>query len=520
MDALHPVVIIKLRLAKLNSPAKIILIGLDSADRNLILKWCESCDLPNLRALQRNGAWGELASEPGVGDDASWASFSTTVSCARHGRFYFRTIEPGSYRTPRFRDHHLVYEPFWAELSRGGNRVAILDVPKCPLVTDLNGVQVTDWLVHGRDGGTRSWPAEMAPEICRKYGEDSTDRWGAGSWLCGREQLRDDLYETFIQRTLHSMQQKLSLAEEVLDRGDWSLFTVVFKEAHCIGHQCWHLLDEGHELFDADMAERLGNPVKRVYMALDTAVGRLLDRAGEDTTTIVFSDLGMGRNYTGEHILDAVLLELERSDSSPWAKARCSVNTAAARVCSRLVRKGGNYLRKYHRRFFQIEHNEISGAIRINLEGREPRGRVRRGREMDELCDWLSRELLDITDPDSGEPVVARVLRTDSTFSGDRLDYLPDLFVIWNRRAPITGAASPTIGELRLGAAGFRTGNHVANGIYFAGGHRITPMAQPCGASIMDIGPTVAALLGTTLENTDGRPLAALIAKSMLKCPG
>ena len=155
----------------------------------------------------------------------------------------------------------------------------------------------------------------------------------------------------------------------------------------------------------------------------------------------------------------------------------------------------------------------MSGAIRINLAGREPQGRIRRGHEMDALCDWLSHELLDIVDPESGEPVVARVLRTDSVFTGESLDYLPDLFVVWRRQTPITGAASPTIGELHVGRHSFRTGNHVANGVYFAMGPRITPTERPCAASIMDIGPTVASLLGTTLKNTDGKQFAVLTGK-------
>jgi predicted AlkP superfamily phosphohydrolase/phosphomutase len=497
----------------LNVPAKIILIGLDSADRNLILKWCKSGDLPNLGAMQDRGRWGVLTSEPAMGDDATWASFYTTVSCAKHGRFYFKAVELGSYRTPRFREHHLRYEPFWADLSRTGNRVAIIDVPKCPLVRDLNGMQVTDWLVHGRDYETRSWPSNIALDILQRYGDDYTDRWGPGSWLCGRDRLQDNMYEIFVQRTLQSIQKKLLVAEEILDRGDWSLFTVVFKESHCIGHQFWHLLDETHERYNANMAKRLENPIKRVYMALDSAVGKLLQCVSRDTTVIVFSGLGMGNNYTGEHILDEILRRLERSDATLAEKIYCTITNLADKVCSQLVRVDSNYQKKRIRRYFQLEHNEISGAIRINLVGREPRGRISRGREMDALCEWLREELLDIVDPVTGEPIAANVLRTDSFFTGEGLDLLPDLFVIWHRQTPIVGANSPAIGELNNCMHSFRTGNHVANGFYFIMGPQIIQAKQPCEASIMDIGPTVASLLGTKLKNTDGKQFSFLTGK-------
>jgi predicted AlkP superfamily phosphohydrolase/phosphomutase len=492
----------------------VILIGLDSADRNLLQKWCESADLPHLRALRDRGAWGPLASEPAVGDDATWASFHTTVSCARHGRFFYKAIEPGSYRMAQSRDQDLGFEPFWAVLSRAGNRVAIIDVPKCPLVTGLNGIQVTDWLVHGRDYETRSWPAGIAADIRRRFGDDATDRWEPEWWLCERERLPEDRYATFVERTLQSIRQKLAFAEEVLDRGDWSLFTVVFKEAHCIGHQCWHLLDETHEHFDAALAERLGDPVRRVYVALDAAVGRLLQRAGPDTTIIVFSDLGMGRNDTGEHLLDAVLRRLERSAAPLWKGFAAGDSGAAAELPPQTEGSPGDGALWQERRLFQLEHNEISGAIRINLAGREPQGRIHRGHQMDTVCDWLRRELLALVDPESGKPLVAQVLRTDAIYSGERLDYLPDLFVVWNRGSPISGAASGTIGELCCERPVFRTGNHLAGGVYFAAGHGVTASVQRSAASIMDVGPSVAMLLGTTLEYSDGKPFAALATET------
>jgi predicted AlkP superfamily phosphohydrolase/phosphomutase len=478
----------------------VLLIGLDSADRNLLLKWCASGDLPRLRALRERGAWGPLASEPAVGDDATWASFYTTVSCARHGRFHFRAIAPGSYRCVQSRELDLGYEPFWAALSRAGNRVAVIDVPKCPLVSGLNGIQVTDWLVHGRDYETRSWPDGIAADILRRFGDDGTDRWEPEWWLCGRERLPEERYAIFVGRTLQSIRQKLACIEELLGRDDWALFTVVFKEAHCIGHQCWHLLEEARGPFAAGPVQGAGNPVREVYRALDAAIGRLLERAGPETTVIVFSDLGMGRNTTGEHLLDEVLWRLERT-----APEQRSLSPGG---------NGADYTAQCRRRFFQLEHNEISGAVRINLAGREPQGIVQRGAEMDAVCDWLRRELLALVDPESGEPLVAQVLRTDAVYRGERLDHLPDLFVVWNRRAPIGGAASPAIGELRCGSPRFRTGNHRAGGIYFSAGPRVIPTAQPVAASIMDIGPSVAALLGTALEDSDGKPLAVLSGDS------
>jgi predicted AlkP superfamily phosphohydrolase/phosphomutase len=79
----------------MSSPAKVLVIGIDSADRNLLLNLCESGELPVLQSLREKSAWGVLTSPPAMGDDATWASFYTSVSPAKHGRYFYKYI-PGS----------------------------------------------------------------------------------------------------------------------------------------------------------------------------------------------------------------------------------------------------------------------------------------------------------------------------------------------------------------------------------------------------------------------------------------
>jgi predicted AlkP superfamily phosphohydrolase/phosphomutase len=157
-----------------------------------------------------------------------------------------------------------------------------------------------------------------------------------------------------------------------------------------------------------------------------------------------------------------------------------------------------------------VEHNEISGAIRINLEGREPAGRLRRGEAHEEFCRFVTKELLDLVNPDTGKSVVDSVLRTEEIYQGDHLDSLPDLFIVWNRIAPISAIASPRIGKIRFKGPAYRTGNHVPDGFYLGCGPRVSIGEQVHSASIMDVGPTIAKLLETPLPNTEGKPITAL----------
>jgi len=100
-------------ISTMSSP-KVVVIGLDSADRNLVSRWCDSGDLPVLRSIRDRGISGVLTTPQGLGDDAVWASFYTAVSPGRHGRYYHRQLRPGSYAMDNFRD--VRREPFWDAL--------------------------------------------------------------------------------------------------------------------------------------------------------------------------------------------------------------------------------------------------------------------------------------------------------------------------------------------------------------------------------------------------------------------
>jgi hypothetical protein len=64
-------------------------------------------------------------------------------------------------------------------------------------------------------------------------------------------------------------------------------------------------------MYDARTAARVGDPVLDVYAAIDAAIGQIAAAAGSDADVIVLSATGMCSNYSGNHLLDAVLRRLE-----------------------------------------------------------------------------------------------------------------------------------------------------------------------------------------------------------------
>lgn len=492
---------------------KVIAIGLDAADRRLVEHWCDSGDLPVLQSLRARGAYGHLSGLPALGDDATWASFYTGVSPGRHGRFYWQYLDPSTYEGGLARDLNLPVEPFWAALSHSGLRVAVLDVPKCPLTTNLNGIQVADWYVHGRDyAKTCSWPPELAETLLTRFGDDRTDRSDTEAWLCWLQSLPEEKLPEFRRCLLEGIQKKTQFASELLEQGHWDFFLVVFKEAHCIGHQCWHLTGRSA---DAEYSSPPDDPVKEIYRALDSAIGEIVRHAGPQTTVMVFSDIGMDSNETAEHFLDQILQRLESRLVTPRQRARLATRRLKQTIRSRIngSRKGNRRHPRSDRLAYQVEHNEISGAIRINLAGREPEGIVLHGAEYERLCKSLTSELLALRDPRTGNRLVETVISAREMYPGENQHRLPDLFAVWAREAPITGATSASLGALTAADPRYRSGNHVVGGFYVGTGPTVLPGWHGGPSSIMDLAPTVARLLNTGLTGREGTPIPEFCAE-------
>ncbi len=493
-----------------------VCIALDAADGELIRRWAAAGRLPTFQRLLSEAAWGTTTAPRGLFVGAVWPSFFTGQSPARHGRYCFQQLRPGTYQTHRLAPSDLEAEPFWLALSRAGKRVGVIDIPKTGCDVPLNGIHVADWGTHdAEDGGLRTWPRSLATELTARFGVDpvgSCDLHARDS--AGLRGLRDAL--------LARVEAKAALTAHLLEQGPWDLFLTVFSEAHCAGHQLWHLHDPTHERHDAAIAQRLGDPVETIYRALDAAVGRLLAQIDRAATVMVLTSHGMGAHCDGTLLLDEVLRRLEQAPPARapqfvpllqrgWQRAPNPLRRALAPLRRGVRRWIAATSFDRTRRYFQIPNNDVVSGIRVNVAGREPHGRVQPGPEYDALCAELTRELLALINPATAQPAVRAVVRTDDLYRGPQRDHLPDLLVEWDRTAPIRSLHSARVGTVQGASIAPRTGDHVAEGLFFARGPFVRPGPLAHSVSIMDFAPTIAALLGVTLPDVDGSPIAALL---------
>ena len=494
-------------------PNKVLFIGLDAAEQSLVLDWSREGLLPTFRSLLERGAWGLTRNPPGLYVGAVWPSFATALSPTRHMRYCYEQLRPRTYDDHRMGPSQVQGKPFWETLSRQGKRVAVLDVPKARLATELNGIQIADWGTHDPEyESVRTYPDSLAEEVIRDYGRDPVGN-------CNGRRASIDDYRALLDRITNRIEIKTRLALDVLRREDWDCFLAVFADSHCAGHQCWHLHDSAHPRHSADVAAKVGDPLKVVYRALDTAVGRILATAGDEVATVVFASHGMGPHYEATFMLERILAAIEPRDKP---KGRPRTTKALGAIWSKLPADLRNRLRpvsqhakslvdpvtmrRSSRRCFKVPNNDVFGAIRINLRGREPAGKVDPP-DYDRYCAFLREELMAFRNLESGAPLVTRVWSVQELYPGEDTGDLPDLFIEWNRTAPISRIGSPRAGVIEATYTGCRTGDHQEQGLYVIAGPGIEPGRRIEPISVTDFGPTCAALLGTVLPGVDGEPI-------------
>ncbi len=522
----------------------ILFVGLDACDPAIALDLAARGRMPALAQLLRSGVRCPVRNPFGLFVGALWMTFATGLSPDRHGFHCWDEIEIASYRRRLTTPTRAVGATFWQRLSEAGRRIAVTDVPHVRAQGSAQGLQVVEWGCHDRHFGFHTWPPAEAARIEKLVGLHPVfgiDAYAAREFApddyahrAGRRRTREEERRLF-EDLLRGLEAKRRLSASLLAEGEWDLFLTVFGESHAVGHQQWHLHDPGHPRFDAAMAAALGgDPLQQVYERLDNALGELLSLVDVRTTVLVLLSHGMAAHHDGTHLLDEVLRRIDLADragrSGRWpgdmldrimrrlsgkagrgagpltlAEARRQLANQPLKPCREFARPA----ERARQRFFLEPNNYVYGGVRLNLVGREPHGCVPR-QEVDEVSARLTEDLCQLVNLDSGGPVVRGVERTDRWYRRCDTDTMPDLFIDWERAAPIETVWSAKTGLVHAPYVNWRTGDHRPGGLLVAAGPGI-PAATPAPEILLeDIAPSVAARLGVALEDVNGCPVAWL----------
>lgn len=485
--------------------APLVLLGFDAGDPALLTAWAAAGHLPTLAGLMRRGVYGRTGGPELVAEHGAWLSLVSGVSRSRHGLYYLRQPDPGTYHLHPVSGRDFGVPPFWAALQGTGRRVAAIDVPDMALVPGLPGVQLADWAVHYTEDQPLAEPAGLLAEAARVFGP--------------REIVPEAFANTaaedhaLFERLRARVGRKGVLLRHLLAQGEFDVIVAVFSEAHTGGHQLWRYTPEVAP--PGPDTARLGGALGALYQAIDAEMGRLLAQLPAEANVILVSSVGLKDQYpTGG--LGAALtrqlgyqpapaagpavrgpLDLARRLLPESLRARLSRGLSRGRREALLARQfaaGTDWARTTA----YALPTTYTTMLRVNLRGREPAGTVPPGAEYEGVLAQLEADFAALVDPVTGGPAVLRMDRATALFGGGPPDRLPDLMVEWQPARHFLERVAHPRGDLHQRRPEFFRGtDHQRAGFLAAAGPNIAALGQlPADFDVLDLAPTALALLG------------------------
>src|ERR671913_1257212 len=128
---------------------KLVILGFDGMDPDLVLRWVAEGKLPNIKRLMNDGGLYPLTTTHSAESPTAWASFATGVNPGKHNIYDFLVRDTATYlpdlgmvkrQPPRFLFNYIpIAKPqlesirggtsFWVTAGRAGVRSSILTVP-------------------------------------------------------------------------------------------------------------------------------------------------------------------------------------------------------------------------------------------------------------------------------------------------------------------------------------------------------------------------------------------------------
>ena len=281
----------------------------------------------------------------------------------------------------------------------------------------------------------------------------------------------------FVEQTDTLLAERSRMLDAVLDdyKDGFLFFYVSTIDQSC--HALWRNADPLHPAHPADgaFADRFGE----LYEEMDAMLGRIRARIPQDATLIVMSDHGFAPFY-------------KKVNLNSWLHQ----NGYLALVRNDEVGQHPLFNNVFWRRTRAYAAG-INGLY-VNLAGRESKGIVSSGAEHEALLEEISRGLLALRDPETGEAVVTRVYRARDIYHGDEAKNAPDLVIGYNRgyRSSDDSALGTITSDIVTPNLGKWTGDHCIDHRWVPGVFLVNRRVSHTDPSLLDMPVTILAQFG------------------------
>jgi predicted AlkP superfamily phosphohydrolase/phosphomutase len=498
-------------------------LAMDGTSPALLERLVAEGKMPVLGELHQQGSWYPLETPATHFSEGVYHTLYSGKEIGEHG-LYFPFQWSAAEQRLRHSQSFSAPEAVWERLARAGRRSLVLDPydshpPRATAGAYLSGWQLTNRFTLRRqaapDGLDRRLARRFghAPRIEEVFGRNSPSRL---AW---------------VRRKLVDGPQRAAVAVTSLLASDrFDLVWVGFPALHLAGHQLWDLSQLLESDIDMGVRAELEAALEEIYVAGDTAIGRILAALPADADLILCSTVGMDVDTSRADLLPEMLERILQTvagrtrgrgpGAGSWIwRLRGAVSPALRRglarplpdkllheVTARLAMRGIDW---YRTPAFALP-TPHEGYVRLNLRGREREGIIDAG-EADALLDAIAEGLATFRDSD-GPHCIAGVDRVSELVRGGaEARRLPDLVVRWSTRPStrLEGVTSPLYGDVVRRAGTGRSGNHTADAwvLVIARSSSAADVRHP--ARVTDIAATIATVLEADTHGLAGHSLLA-----------
>ena len=357
-----------------------VIIGLDGVPYQLMDNLSDRDVMPNFKDLKKEGVFKPMKSSLPEVSAVSWASIITGKNPGEHGVYGFTDMFNKSY-TISFHSSSKIKAPTFWQIDET-KKYVVINLPATYPAQKINGVLITGFV--SLDLEKAVYPREYV-EVLKEtgYQVDIDVERAKNSNLILFKQLHETL------------KARMKVCMKLWDKIKWDLMMVVFTGTDRLEHFLWSAYeDEKHEQHPHFL---------EYFRVVDSAIGEINSRIGEEDNLLILSDHGMEGIKINVN-LNALLAEKGylKTEDNP--------------------KRGYNSIQR-GTKAFALDPSRIY----LNKEGRYPRGSIAESEE-EEIIQELTELFYSLEW--HGKKVVKRVYRKEEIYRGPHISRAPDLVLL------------------------------------------------------------------------------------------
>ena len=525
-----------------NKTNKVLVVALDGGTYAVFRPLIDSGKLPTLAAMMQGGAWGELSSTIPPHTAPAWASFITGKNPGKHGVFQFgpvdRTLYEGGWKRI-VNSNTISGRALWDIIGNEGKKVGIVNVPLTYPFKPVNGFMVTGMLTP-RGSDHFIYPPHLAAFL-GDYRIDVTVGEGEYGALGGMNTEDPEVLAGFIEELKALVDMRTEAALRLMKMYSPDFFLIFFTETDRLQHLCWPYLQLKPLQSKDEKGKEFYRALEDFYRHLDHNLAKLMKIAGEDTVRILMSDHGFGPAAEKDVNFNIWLenlgfLKLQKdlqgvlNPRRLLKRLRISSEIVYSLVGSFLPSKA---VRRMQRTWGKVVSSPVDwsqtkavfipifdfvGGIQIILKDEISQLSGQLLTDYLELRDSLIRQLHELRDPQTNQPIVREVYKREELYKGVHTIHAPDIiFVMATEYRGDKGLVTRSLVTTKPKNITLWTGTHRREGIIMLSGPDISPGRLASRPQIQDLTPTILYLLGIGIpEDMDGQVIEEAIASSYL----